>query len=74
MARLNNPPRPGEVLIQCGAGNVFADLGVCVEDAANLRLRSALMIRVEHYVQEPGALRWRRPARRASRCRGSMHC
>lgn len=43
------------MLIERGGGNVFADLGFDPASAANLRLRSELMMRVERYVRESGA-------------------
>lgn len=42
------------LLIERGSGNVFADIGFDRAEAANLRLRSELMMRVERYVREAG--------------------
>lgn len=47
--------KAGKLLIERGSGNVFADIGFDRAEAANLRLRSELMMRVERYVRESGA-------------------
>jgi predicted XRE-type DNA-binding protein len=55
MATKAKPRTRSGVLIERGGGNVFADLGFDPASAANLRLRSELMMRVERYVRESGA-------------------
>lgn len=43
-----------EVEITRGSGNVFRDLGFDEEEAANLKLRSHLMMRLMRYVEDEG--------------------
>lgn len=47
--------KAGKRPIERGGGNGFADLGCDRADAANLRLRSGLMLRVQRYVSASGA-------------------
>lgn len=55
MATKAKPRTRSGVLVERGGDNVFADLGFDRGGAANLRLRSELMLRVERYVRESGA-------------------
>ena len=46
--------RKGKTKLTCSSGNVFRDLGFAPEDAAHLRVRADLMIKIEKVLKSRG--------------------
>jgi predicted XRE-type DNA-binding protein len=52
--RTGSAKRARALLIERGSGDVFRDLGFSAAEAANLRLRADLALRVRRYVEQAG--------------------